>query len=377
MLNPSTDTKRQGGMTKRIEFIDVAKGFGILLVVLGHNPIKYTQPALIDFIFSFHMPLFFLLSGMFFRTDIDFLTLARRRFHTLLQPYLVTILMIYFVITFFSDVQLSLIVRHLAKSAYASGNYLDWAQLWFLPALFVLNLYAFVYYHVLYKRLGPLWARVLVLAATLWLGVLTLRSFWDTKVSLAGYSFTINGLPFSLDLLLVIGTFFFIGYEMRQQLPESFYASWWTLLISGVMLVGLNLFFQFRIDLFSRTYGSFGINTLEALSGSVFVLSVSKQISERGGWLSLALQYFGLVSLVLLIFHAPIQTFSFYKLDDWIPNPYIVGILSFVLAVGIPLFIYERLIRPNRVVATWFGMEALSARKEQSNTMPQETKLDE
>jgi hypothetical protein len=31
--------------------------------------------------------------------------------------------------------------------------------------------------------------------------------------------------------------------------------------------------------------------------------------------------------------------------------------LSFALALGIPLLIYEWMIRPNPVVAAWFGME--------------------
>ena len=43
--------------------IDVLKGIGIILVVIGHS----CCPQLLnDFIFSFHMPLFFIASGYFF-----------------------------------------------------------------------------------------------------------------------------------------------------------------------------------------------------------------------------------------------------------------------------------------------------------------------
>jgi fucose 4-O-acetylase-like acetyltransferase len=353
-------------MSNRIEYIDVAKGIGIFLVVLGHNQIKATLPALAAFIYTFHMPMFFLLSGMFFKANMGFFELLRRRFHTLLQPYLVIILLMYITAFLFSETQSSLILLHLAKAAYASGNYLDWAQLWFLPALFAVNIFVYLLFKLIYGRLPALWMRALFLGGMLWIGVATLKTFWKYKINLLGKPLTLDGLPFSLDLLLVIGAFFLIGYEMYRYVPEKFYRSWWVFFVSGLILVGLNLFFKFRVDLFSRSYQSFVINSLEALSGSIFVLCLSKHIADTGGWFSQVWQYLGRVSLVLLIFHGPIQFYTYYKIDDWISNPYIVAFLSFVLALGVPLLIYEWLIRPNPIVATWFGMERLSPAKESS-----------
>ncbi|WP_298014468.1 acyltransferase family protein [uncultured Megasphaera sp.] len=50
---------------KRIDWIDIAKGIAILLVIIGHtNPWGSTTR---NFIYSFHMPLFFLLSGYTYR----------------------------------------------------------------------------------------------------------------------------------------------------------------------------------------------------------------------------------------------------------------------------------------------------------------------
>ena len=45
----------------RVEWMDVLKGLAIVLVVLGH--ISYKCPHLKEFIYSFHMPLFFTLAG--------------------------------------------------------------------------------------------------------------------------------------------------------------------------------------------------------------------------------------------------------------------------------------------------------------------------
>lgn len=348
-------------MSKRIEYIDVAKGIGIFLVVLGHNQVKNSLPALADFIYTFHMPMFFLLSGIFFRADMGFFALLRRRFHTLLQPYLVTILAMYLTAFFFSQTSLDIILRHLAKAAYASGTYLDWAPLWFLPALFAVNIFVYLFFKAVYGRLPALWMRALVLAGMLWAGVETLNFFAEYRIHWFGREWVLNGLPFSLDLLLVIGVFFLIGYEIHRALPETFYASWWTLGVSALVLIALNLAFPFKIDLFFRVYQSFAVNSLEALAGSLFVLCLSKQIADRGGWLSRTWQYLGRVSLILLIFHGPAQTYSSYKLDDWITNPYLMGLVSFILGLGVPILIYEWLIRPNPRVAAWFGVERLSA----------------
>lgn len=57
-------------MKERIVYIDRLKGFAILLVVIGHVvqflycPNKFDTNIVFRFIYSFHMPLFFILSGM-------------------------------------------------------------------------------------------------------------------------------------------------------------------------------------------------------------------------------------------------------------------------------------------------------------------------
>ena len=46
----------------RIDEIDVMRGIGILLVVIGH--VFPAGKRVHTFIYSFHMPLFFIISGM-------------------------------------------------------------------------------------------------------------------------------------------------------------------------------------------------------------------------------------------------------------------------------------------------------------------------
>lgn len=55
-------------MNKRVEHVDIARGIAILLVVLGHC-CQSTDAVLNRVILSFHMPLFFFLSGVFAKSE--------------------------------------------------------------------------------------------------------------------------------------------------------------------------------------------------------------------------------------------------------------------------------------------------------------------
>ena len=99
VLSPRGGTDK----SKRLTYIDIAKGIGIFLVVVGHCIPDATSatgiaiPAyrwLHDVIYSFHMPLFFFLAGFMIsrqkmlersQKPIDF---VRRRISRLLVPYL-------------------------------------------------------------------------------------------------------------------------------------------------------------------------------------------------------------------------------------------------------------------------------------------------
>ena len=64
--------------------IDVAKGIGILLVVLGHTKFSWVS--------TFHMPFFFLLSGYFLNSKLPIRDYGRRRVRQVLVPYLFGVL---------------------------------------------------------------------------------------------------------------------------------------------------------------------------------------------------------------------------------------------------------------------------------------------
>ncbi|MCM1309660.1 MAG: acyltransferase family protein [Bacteroides sp.] len=71
---------------KRVEWVDVLKGLAIIFVVLGHLP---GDPYIKQWIYSFHMPLFFMASGIFISSALkyQFTEFACKRFNRLMIPY--------------------------------------------------------------------------------------------------------------------------------------------------------------------------------------------------------------------------------------------------------------------------------------------------
>lgn len=344
-------------MSKRIEYIDIARGIGILLVVLAHNDFGYISQYGHEVIYSFHMPLFFFLSGYFIRTNITFLEFAKKRFHTLLKPFLFTIFLIYFMNVSFEKMAFGTALRRIVKSLYGTGVYIDWVQLWFLPNLFVVSLYAFLFI-VLVGKLNNRWLRLGILLATLALSLPFLQSFYPFAISLLGNDYELFGLPFSLDLVFLSGFFFILGSQVRQLANESVFGNYLLLAGTGIAVFAMNYFIDSPVDFNTRLYSSFFINTIEAMAGILFVLALSRQIELHAGWLANLMKYFGRASLLILVFHVPIQDFWGQKVLASTDNLPLSIWIGFFMGVGGSVLIHELFIRRNPVASWWFGREA-------------------
>lgn len=68
----------------RLVQYDLLKGFGILLVLWGHIN---CPPIVKNIIYSFHMPLFFFVSGCFYKSDISFMSFTKKKIRQLLLPW--------------------------------------------------------------------------------------------------------------------------------------------------------------------------------------------------------------------------------------------------------------------------------------------------
>lgn len=88
-----TDQNRYARGPQRIDWIDMAKGITMLLVLFGHLPGSGNNPWFPDIvggiaiIYYFHMPAFFFLSGLTFKANDSFPAFLFKRVRRLLVPY--------------------------------------------------------------------------------------------------------------------------------------------------------------------------------------------------------------------------------------------------------------------------------------------------
>ena len=124
--------KAAGGGGERIAYVDAARGLAILCVVLGH---LYPGDGIVQYISSFHVPVFFILSGLLMAARDGWKTqrlteFAAKKAKRLLYPYAT-----------FSALNLALIFARrgqramLRQLAAILGEGID--ALWFLSALFL------------------------------------------------------------------------------------------------------------------------------------------------------------------------------------------------------------------------------------------------
>ncbi|MBT3321811.1 MAG: acyltransferase family protein [Anaerolineae bacterium] len=342
-------------MPKRVQYIDIAKGIGILLVVLGHNDMNAYHPMLHRFIYAFHMALFFFLSGIFFNPDRDFKTLFKKRFAGLIKPLIFSILLIYGISVFFGKMSFITAGGRILKSLYMTGPYLNWVQLWFLPLLFLVNLYAFFFYKFT-KSIKKDWIRWIILLITLWIGTLYLPYMWTLDIELFGKSLSLYGMPANVDLILLAGFYFILAREAYRALPESFFASKITFFASALVLFTMVFTLDIPVDFNMRLYTSLTLNTIEAVAGIIFILSFSKKIEQYSSRLTSIFSYIGGLTLSILVFHVPIQEMVNNKLNPFMGQSDLTIFLAYLAGVLGPIFIHEFFIAPNPRVGAWFGM---------------------
>lgn len=156
----------------RIHWIDYAKALGIVLVVLGHVLIGFKYAAIakvpvaaeavIYFIYTFHMPLFFLLSGVVFPISKD------KSFQGFLKSSLINIFVPYliwnFIFALLKNVSPSPVNVPVGLSDIPYVILHPVQHFWFLPYLFIIRCF-----YWLAERLGSSPARAgLAVVAVAW-----------------------------------------------------------------------------------------------------------------------------------------------------------------------------------------------------------------
>ena len=123
---------------ERVTYLDMAKGVGILLVILGHEadlPLAARQ-----FVTSFHMPLFFILSGMAVcltgEKERPFSQILKRKSRSIMRPYFIFSVLCLIMEVFCAGVLKNVLWETVREHLWATVCLAGASVFWFLPALF-------------------------------------------------------------------------------------------------------------------------------------------------------------------------------------------------------------------------------------------------
>ena len=237
---------------QRLEWIDITKGFAIFLMVFGHSGIP---KSISNYIWSFHMPLFFIISGYLYNASKykSLISLLQKRIYTLIVPYI-----IFSILAFIGMYPLDL--------AKWEELYKGWEgyALWFIPVLFttevLFNYLLFILSKFNNNKQYVLEVIVLILALIGFiLSKLEFHCFFKLEVTFFGVFFYGTGF---------ISKRFLQNISMKKRI-----------ILPSLSLQIVIVQFMPTIDMAFNKFGYFLPNTIIALWGTINVILMAKHIS--------------------------------------------------------------------------------------------------
>lgn len=337
---------------KRLDYVDVCKWLGISLVIFGH--MKMPNEVL-QWIYAFHMPLFFVLSGYTYRAqriDKEFLM---KKIKTIYVPFLLFALI-------FCRGEMS----SWAYIAYGSRNALDMAGtytvLWFLPCFFAAVLVFSSLMNIGNRSKHKVWILAAGVAVML-AGAKACEMLKGGLPMIAKY-----GYPLNFDMALVGAVFMVAGYYFRQMIDWINTQRQWLLIVTVVALFAVTGFTAFmnlpeslnpacaHVEMSVGAFGNWGLFFANALMMSMALIGLSVLVDK---WIirKNLLLFIGQNSLTILCVHGTIllvaskvlPKMGLVGVDDM--SLMLQGIVSYVIviAVSIPAILLIKRFVPNLV----------------------------
>lgn len=278
---------------KRLEYIDCAKGIGILLVVIAHH-LQDSEGVLL-WIYSFHMPLFFIITGYLLakrnkRFSLKEAILSGAK--SLMYPFYTfsVVLLLWWILLLFvlqakpEESFRSMLLRMLTTYGYHA--------LWFLPTMYIAGIVSKTY------RFGKRW---ILLAGTVVAGCAFSYSIHSASLfdGTGRYIAMYCGRTFLAISFIEIGR---ILFNLDQRLNCS--GKWITFFLSVVILFVLHKQNCLVSIAFSRI-GNPLIFYMVACSGSIASLLLCERLA--GTLVGKTLSFWGKNSLIVMAIHMDIS----------------------------------------------------------------------
>ena len=320
---------------KRITYFDMAKGLGIILVVLGH--IEYISEELRAWISSFHMPLFFIIAGMLIcykdETGQDLKTLFQKKFRGIIVPYF-WFSIIYTLIDVLNlllhKIDLHTFIKNICEAVTFYGS----SVLWFLPALFLSEM-GFLFFT---KKL-PRFLSVLIifaLAPLAYLGQLYISSIYTVYESSLLITTLINFVRVFLRAAIAM-SFVGIAYYSFFLFKKNETFSWKELTL-GILLFLLNLpLSQINgcVDFHYIILENIPLFYLCAILGSFGLILICKNCKY-----SPQIGYFGKNSLLVMCTHVNCYILYAAILIAWQIDTIVTRAKSYIFLFNIMIFTF-------------------------------------
>lgn len=240
-------------MVQRLDYLDVAKGIGILLVILGHCQLGRIG-NIHALIYSFHMPLFFFISGLCFSNKYGFTSLAVKRFKQMILP------------TIYFSVISTLLVEGLGLHVM----WWDWGKhfpfaLWFLPVLYFAELLAWV----ICNKISNIFCLVL-----------SLFILMSTPHILERFRIE---LPYSIAAIPLATFFYVIGYKLKRYVFKIDKHLWVLTALLAIFTAIAARYGHVSIELASGHISPMVVAELTSFCGLFACLCFSKGLTGGGG----------------------------------------------------------------------------------------------
>lgn len=272
--------------SKRITFLDTAKGIGMICVILGHMG----NASINSIVFSFHMPLFFLLSGYFISRRKEWGELIPVKARHLIIPYL------------FTGIAVTLISIPKAIVIHKDPALVAWH--WFTAMLYGSGSLKSYFFHI--EPLGAVWFLLAMFWALIIYNWIIGKKYSWLFVILSfaiGYGVTqILYLPWSILSGMVAVLFVYIGHLSRTGGVLSCLHGKYLLIALVVWLLTRWLNHGYSLSLVRNYFYNIPLDVLGSMAGSFLVIYVAKQ-SIKVPYVGRYLTWFGRYSLIVLCFH--------------------------------------------------------------------------